>query len=97
MSPAEAAREFWDTVEAVTAHKPVAKRHSNASDVLKKHMVDKDLTTYQGIHLTEIDAGERLDVAAARAKFGDKLADCMVPSKRRSLIPVKRPKSLSSS
>jgi hypothetical protein len=93
MNPAEAAKEFWATVDAVTEHKPVASRHEAASKVLKAHMVDKGVATYQGIHLVESPGGSRLDQNLVKAKYGDKLKDCMIDTIRRSLIPVKRPKA----
>jgi hypothetical protein len=94
MNAKEAARVYWDTVDAVTDAKPVISQHEAACKVLKEHMAEKSLSTYQGIMLRETAGGKRLDQGKAVAKFGDKLKDCFVDSVRRSLIPVKRPKSL---
>jgi hypothetical protein len=97
MTPTEAAAEYWATLDQVSEHKPIATRHDKATKVIKDHMVAKSLTTYQGIRLNETSPFERLDQAAAIAKFGDKLKDCIIEQVRRSLIPVKRPSRLAKS
>lgn len=94
MKPKDAAAVFWDTLPVVTEAKPVITQHEAACKVLKEHMAAGGLTTYMGIALRETSGGQRLDQRLAVAKFGDKLKDCFVEGVRRSLIPVKRPKSL---
>jgi hypothetical protein len=94
MNAKEAAAVYWSTLDAVTDAKPTIAKHDAACKVLKEHMGEKKLATYQGIALRETSGGQRLDQGKAVAKFGDKLKDCFVDTVRRSLIPVKRPKSL---
>lgn len=91
MKPAEAAAEYWATIDEVEAHKPVARRHDAACKVLKEYMSERGSETFRGIKLTETSGGRRLDQKAALRKFGDKLNDCFVDTVRRALIPVKRP------
>lgn len=95
MKPADAAAEYWATLPEVEAVKPVLSRHEKACKVLKEHMAEKKLETYQGIRMTETPQ-RRFDLKVALAKFGERLNDCFDDNAvRRSLIPVKKPARLS--
>jgi hypothetical protein len=96
VKPADAAAEYWATIDDVDAHKPTLRRHESACKTLKAHMVATGKRTYEGITLVEVNGGKRLDQSAAIAELGDRLARFMLDSVRRSLVPGRRPKKYSS-
>jgi hypothetical protein len=92
MKPADAAAEYWATVDQVEAFKATQKRFDNAVEALKEYMVAEGKEMYLGIMLRETPGGRRLDQKAAIAGLGDKLDPFFGDAVRRSLIPAKRPK-----
>lgn len=95
MKPADAAADWWATIDAVTAHRPIATRHERASKALKAHMKEHGLTTFRGIRRDVGSGGLRLDHDLLQKKFGAAIDDCKSESERVSLVPVKRPRSVS--
>ncbi len=93
MKPADAAAEFWATLDEVEAGKPAVRRHEKAVDVLKKHMVAAGLKRYRGIDLVESPGGDRVDLKLLEAKFPDETAECRQPTVRRALVAKQRPRS----
>ena len=93
MKPADAASDFWDTIDAVTAHKPIAARHERSVKALKKYMAEKKLLRYRGIRRDVGSGGLRLDNDLLQEKFGSALDNCRVETERVSLVPERRPRS----
>lgn len=91
MKPAEAATEYWATIDGVQAAKANARRHAKASEVLKEHMATEGITTFRGIDMTTTPY-EGVDLKLLESKDPDLVDACKYAGVRRALIPRKRPK-----